>query len=583
MPVHAGMFVSEIFGGGQNSRENPAAGNKAKPRGNSARISRETFPESRENEAQILAVWPYITNEALASTMDNYRIYISQYNEKIRIANGEISKHNAEVDRYRQENDLTEVQKQYSNIFCLKNWGKRPAEYNQLADQFNQEYGLLVRKRKLATVKYATELVFKQIMHIYSTQLAKQTAAYMQLGTSEAKPVKKLEINAWHITELKRNEVASIDICIQTVRNHRERLEEAGVLIDYSFRGHEKGVRMAINPQILSIFDAKTQKLARAGNQQLNPETLKDFVDKQIVYKTNKRNIKKKENGGAASPDKGTPSAALSFVFYKNIPRQGAKKDAPAAAENVKVLTLSERFSANLIPDQELALRLSSGYYNSYTPIDIRHFHTEAYNGTLTRDEFKEVVVQEFFKNAAKLYRNTTPYPGSWKKAINSWMEKQFTFKNGNETGTYNKSLIADKLSEFRWRIQHAHKWFMKSGVKTLYPSDYFDFSRQDPKEIGFEYTKKAWQNHLKYIKSNPEKKRKDAKKAEQRLTQINHSKKFEAQLNRFLKNKISVEDLFDNVAKMPPQYSAKLSETLLKLSASKVLYSLFDTPSGEC
>lgn len=590
MPVQAGMFVPEIIGGGQHSRENPAAGNrgnsagkKTKPRENLARISRENFPEDRENEPVLTAVWPYITNEALSITMDSYRVYISRYNERIRLANSDTAKYNAEVQKYRSGTELTEVQKEYSRIFCMKNAGKRAAEFNQLADQFNQEYGMLVRKRNLATVKYATELVFKQIMHIYSTQLSKQTAAYMQLGTCLPKPIKKLEINAWHITELKRNEVASIDICIQTVRNHRERLEEAGVLIDYSFRGHEKGVRMAVNPQILSIYDAKTQKLACAGNQQLNPETLKDFVDKQIVYKTIERNIKKKENGRAASPGKGTPAAGLSFVFYKNIPGQCPKSDAPAAAENVKVLTLSERLWKNLMPDQELALQLSSGYYNAYTPIDIRHFHREAYDGTLTREEFKEVVIQEFFKSAAKLYRNTTPYPGSWKKAINSWMEKQFTFRNGNETGTYSKSLIADKLAEFRWRINHAHKWFLKSGVKTLYPSDYFDFTRQNPKEIGFEYTKKAWKNHLKYLESNPEQKKKIAKKAVQRLTQINHSKKFEAHLNRFLKNKISVEDLFDKIALLPPQYSAKLSETLLKISASKTMYSLYDVPSGEC
>lgn len=594
-PIRGGTLASDLFGKIHEPVKTPTiAGLKKeaeklrKPfkvrRENPARIPREIFPEIRENSSQITAVWPFITNEAFTVTMDNYRVYISRYNEMIKAKNAEIEKYNAEVDDYIKNSELDAVQKKYPQLFLLNNNGKKPAQFNELAEHFNKEFGMLIRKRPLTTVKYASELVFKQILHIYTSQLNKQTSEYIKLGTTEAKPLKKLEINAWHITELRRNEVASIDVCIQTIRNHRERLEEAGVLIGYIFRGHEKGVWMDINPQIISIFDAKTQKYASAEYQRFTPETHKEFVDKQIVYKTNKRNIKKKENGGADSPEKGTASPGLSFVFYRNIPRQDAKSDAPGGAENVKVLTLSEKLSANVLPAQDLAIRLAGGEFNSYTPIDIRHFHKEAYNGSLTREEFKEVVVQEFFKNAAKLWRNSTPFPGSWKKAINSWMEKQFMFSNGNETGTYNKSLMVDKLSEFRWRIQHAHKWFLKSGVKRLYPSDYFDFTRQEKQEIGFEYTKKAWQNHLKYLETKPLNDKKKAKNAEMRKRQINHSKKFETALNRFIKNRITFEDLFDYVTNnLPPEFSGKLSETLLKLAASKVSYSIFDAPTGEC
>lgn len=195
----------------------------------------------------------------------------------IKSKNAEIEKYNAEVDEYTKNTELDQVQKKYPELFLLNNNGKKPVQFNELVEHFNKDFGMLIKKRPLTTVKYASELVFKQILHIYTSQLAKQTSEYIKLGTTEAKPLKKLEINAWHITELRRNEVASIDVCIQTIRNHRERLEEAGVLIGYIFRGHEKGVWMDINPQILSIFDAKTQKYAPAENQHVTPKRIKNL------------------------------------------------------------------------------------------------------------------------------------------------------------------------------------------------------------------------------------------------------------------------------------------------------------------
>src|SRR5690606_23629080 len=187
--------------------------------------------------------------------------------------------------------------------------------------------------------------------------------------------------------------------------------------------------------------------------------------------------------------------------------------------------------------------------------------HKEAYNGTLTRAEFRELVIQDFIKNSAKLYRDTTPFAGSWKNAINHWMQNKFLTYNDIE---FNKANIVEDVQQLRWRLEHARKWFNRTGISPLYPSNYFDITRKTSREIGFEYTKKAWERHVKYMESQPVKKRQLQRKAEARLKQINHSKKYENEIRRFLKNKISLPQLIDYVQNnLPQDFYAKLPQTL--------------------
>lgn len=560
------LFQANIFG-------NPASvPDSAKPSPKpknlpATRTEKVTFTALTENVNPVIAVYPYINSTAFAMTMDNYRLYIANYNELIREKNIEIAKYNAQVVLYKANNTLNEVQKEFSRIFITRNRNKKTKEYNELVDEFNTDRGLVLEKRKHLTVKYASEIVFQQMMHLYATQLQKTSGEYLKLGITEASPVRQMEINAHHVTHLKRNGEYSIDVCNATVRNHRERLEEAGVFVDYLFRGHKTGLKMHISSQILVVFDAKTQNLTETDNQPLSSQTRKEFTDNNEYTRTIKTNINKRENGQADFPGLGTASPDLSFVFYRNIHAQDEKSKLGGGAKNVKVLeTLSDKLESTILNNQDFAQRLAAGEFNNYNRLDKRSLYKEASYGTMNREDFKTLIVQEFFKNAAKLYRGKTPFVGSWKKAINAYMETLFVVNNGT-ISLYNKELMVDKLDEYLWRLNNAQKWFAKTKITPLFPSDYFDFTRKDKKEIGFEYTKNAWKNHLKYLETKPKLDKSVKKKAEIRAKNINHSKKFDIKLNAFFKNRISIEELIEYVDKnLPENYLQKLSDSLIKI-----------------
>jgi hypothetical protein len=310
--------------------------------------------------------------------------------------------------------------------------------------------------------------------------------------------------------------------------------------------------------------------LTSTDNQALTSQTRKEVTDNNEDTRTIKSIINKRENGQADFHLKGTASPDFSFVFYKSIQVQSSEPQTPGARENVKVSqTLSEKLENNVLHNQKFAEKLTNGDYNSYRRIDKRILYKEATYGTMGREEFKTVIVQEFFKNAAKLYRGKTPFVGSWKKAINAYMEKLFTVNNGN-VHLYKKELMVDKLDEMIWRLNTAQKWFLKTGINPLYPSDYFDFTRTDKKEIGFEYTKLAYKNHLKYIEDKPKLAKALVKKATIRKTGINHAKKFDMKVNSFFKNRIELPELIEYVDKnLPENYLQKLSDRLLKVSTS--------------
>jgi hypothetical protein len=568
-PANAGqLFASHLFG------KAPEAVKSTLPLRNfrkqtsrikldpSTRTERLAFTEVCENKPPVSAVLPLLTKEAKAQTMINYDNHVSNYNNCIREKNEEIKKFNNSIT----PEEFTEVQKEYSRLFKIKNSRLKGIAFNNLAEKFNAEYGNCIPLKNIQTLKYTTRPIFFQMLHLYSIQIEEKTAEYAKLGVTEASTVPQFEVNSHHITNLKSGDVYSIDVNNKTIRNHKQRLEEAGILYHYYFQGHKKGVKMHINSQILTVLDAKTKNLTVAENQ-----TLTSLKGKIVTYNNHttrafNKNIKKRENGQAAFLDKGTPSAGFSFSFYENVPLQEAKSKLGGGGENVKVSeTLSDMLENQIIPTQELAKKLSSGDFNNYSRIKKAVFDKEAYSGTMSRESFKELVVQEFFKNAAKLYRGKNVYVGSWKTAINSYMEKQFLVNNGNGDFLYSKALMAEKLEQMLWRLNNAQQWFNRTKINPLFPSLYFDFTRNTSKEIGFEYTKKAYEKHVNYLETKPRKEKNIAKKAVERKLKIDFSKKFETVLKRFFKEKIDFNTLFDYVKNnLPAEFLDKLAQRMV-------------------
>lgn len=525
---------------------------------------------SLQLDNRIIAIYPAIIEEAFAMTMDNYRKYIASYNFKTQAENELIQKYNASVTQFCKENSLTEIQKRFKDFFLQKNKSLKPRAYNEQVEIFGNDYGLVIEKKKVQSVKYATEIVFQNLLHLYNSQLMKRNEKFIKTGITAKRPIQEFKVNSFLVTELKRKDIQSIAICSKTVRNHRQRLEEAGVFVEYHFAGQNRPVEVHINPEILVVLDIKTSKLKSIENKQLKCELWNLLPDNNETTGTILNEYQKKENVENISQDIRSSGEALtpSHLFFStgtHASKQG-KENQGAGAKNNKVQNpLSEKLLSLIVHPQELAVNLANGEYLNYKPIDIRYLFQEAFSGTLTNDEFRELAIQDFFKSISKIYRFSTPFAGSWKKAITLYYQNKWIVFTGN---SFNKSVLVDEIQQMRWRTEWARKWFLKNQFPPLFPFDYFDMTRKTSKEVGFEYTKIKWNEHLQAVAKYDALKKKQENEAIRRKQTINHSKKCEVAVNRFFKNKVTYTELFDYVQKnLPKEYLEKLPDMILKKS----------------
>lgn len=570
------------------------------------------LPKAPENTTgRLSAIYPAIIQEAFAQTMDNYRKYVAGYNFQTMAENEVIDKFNAGVALYLKQNPLSEIQRKLIEMFRFRSKEIRDTrQYNADVDDFCQANGPIFPKQRIQTVKYGTEQVFSNLLHMYNGQLMKRNAQYMSLRVITPRPIQELNINAKMVTEFMRNGVKSLALCSKSVRNHRQRLEECGVLVDYHFQGAQRPVCGHVNPEILVVLDLKTNQLTSAENQHVTPYNGKVLPDNhdntRSIIKENKRKVDHNR------PDKEFAGAhAQSICFLQEHPRQEAISSGAAAAgdekntengqkntqspENVtlnpdleplegflqekvkpqipagpppvpsKPQSLSQQLEDLLVHPQELAERLANHEFDTYTPIPIGYLRREAFAGTMSRSEFRELVIQDFFKSAARLYRDSTPFTASWKLALNHYLERKFLAFTGDP---FNKSVVFEDIEQLRWRLQHAHVWFANNKqIRPLYPSQYFDVTRTEKREVGFEYTKTAWAKHIKWLEQKDLRKKRAEMKSEIRKRNINHAKKAETEIRRFLADKITLEQLHDYVERnLPAEFLEKLPEMILKL-----------------
>ena len=523
---------------------------------------KKIYVASAFNERPLKAIWPIIESESFAATMDKFRVFVDAINAKRKIENESIDKYNESCKAIQ----LNEMQDTFKRVFIKKFKTYSASFYNEEVDKLFAEKGIQLPKKKLHIIKYATELVFQNILHEYAQQLKQHTKIIQDLGITQERPLKMLEINSVKIAQLERNGVKSIPVTNETIKNHRKHLIDAGVFFDYTFCGHKRGVKVHINPEILVVLDLKTEKLTTLENQCVTTRTAKSFCNTKEVTVTKVNNNNIKENVDNNSLEKGTASPDASFAFYNNTTSQLENKQTRAAAKNVKV---SENLEILIEDKIGFCNNLKLGKYNNYVPIDIRYLYHESKYGTIPRERFKELIIQDFFKSLARLYKNSSPFFGSWLQAYNLWMDKKLMANNGN---LYHKDLMVDKLQEYRWRLNHASKWFTKHNVRPLFPNQYLDFTRTNPKEIGFEYTQKAFQKHKKDIQERISNENVIILNAKKRKERINYAKKFDLVINRFMNNRLSLNDTFDYIKNnLPEQYRLKFTEKLLNYSPKKI------------
>lgn len=572
IPYLAGLYSVDVFGSDPNQRfANSKAAKTVVAKTPQQRILKPVFEPTIQDLAPLYCVWPMLDNKARKMTMDNYRLEKAKYNLAIEDLNLEIEKYNAQVEIF-CTGELNEVQKTFPDLW-LKNIAfqeKRnrrkfdAKEYNILVEEFNNERGMLLKKRKESKERYQLDAHFESILQLYSKQLTKFTSEYMKIAISKPSRVRPVEINSEHQTSLERNLdnetfVYSLPVCKATARNNRKKLEKMGILHSYQFQGHTRGVKMHISSKILVLFDAKTGKYTNADNQSVSPQTCKEFTDKNKVLLEQSITIDKNEKLGTATPD-------LSFVFYGNIPAQDEKTKLGGREKSVKVSeTLSEKLQESLLADNKLAVRLAAGEFHNHSRIDLNDLKTECYSGTMIREEMLELVKNEFFKNLSKIYRQSTPYAGSWQKALNQF-DEQFYVSNGNGKFLVRKEVMIDTLEKFLWMINKANRWFTKTGIRPLNPHDYLDKTRNHKMEIGFYYLEKAYSKHLKELQTKPIEAKKTEKKAALRKVAIDYNTRYHRKKADCLNNRISIDQFIDFVDKnLPPAFLQQASDDLIK------------------
>lgn len=518
------------------------------------------------------AVYPLITQECFARTMQNYRVFIAEYNKSVEEYNDAVAWHNAGVELHAEYEGHTELERGFQDLYYrrykkLKEDGElNIREFNDEIDRVCLQHGQhVLKKYPLPKVKYATELVFQNFLHLYNTQLAKKNGNALKMTIRHKDPLRPLEINSHFVTKLMREGVLSINVCARTVRNHRIRLEEAGVLMGGRFRGRQRGVHAYFNPQILVILDAFSGAEALAENQSPTDETGKIFPDTNEITRPNSRVLLDKRD--EAAPSSGNKEfAARTPLGYKTIlpdhQVQGQTNSPGGAAESVKVqLSTSQILLKSLLTIPQLDEGLRSGSFDNYLPLDLAVLRPER-NVSLTDEEYQQIIIQDLFKTFAKLYRGRHDIlPGVWANAYKHWLERRFRMSK-----VWSKEKIFQEIEQYRYRISSAHRWFLSRQMQPLFPSKYLDVTRTGKDEFGFEYTQKFWLEHREREKDRPKRLAKEAGIAEQRKKEKLQARRYRYKINAFLNGKCDIDQLVSYVKKnLPAPFFEELGHFIQK------------------
>lgn len=502
-------------------------------------------------------VHPIIIPADIGKTMDNYLKAYHTYNKKATLENLSIKQYNNTVEKNRckkplQESQLKALSSFYNMISPLNTW-----ERNERIEEYNRCNGSpIAKKEKIQTLKQQTQLVFKAIVWDYSKQLYKRKEIREEVPLNVLQSLPAVQINSGWLTSEKINEEHRLDVSIRTLRRQVKRLLEAGILQDYEFNGSNRPVKVCINPEILQVTDNHSPKKDFTGNQLVISERRTKCPDNNVSNRTLLNNLEIKANVSKHSEIRSSAKGLTSHNSFSigNTRKQGKKKNDAQGEKNTpgakKITsgseknTLSTFLRAKLEEKSDFATKLADHEYDNYQPLRKEIFLKEAESGSMDREELKELILQDFFKSAAKLYKNYTPYMASWLKAYNTWMLKKFI----NPSGFALKKLhLVEKVDELRYGLAAVGRFLKKNpDYNLLYPGEYFDLTRTTAKEGGFKYyAGEAWRKHQAYLKNKTD----DSKiKAVKRKRKITDLQKAQRHVKTYLNNKISFDELCGKV-----------------------------------
>ena len=514
-------------------------------------------------------VHPILTPKDFKETISRYNLHIEKYNLKVWMENAAVRDYNREVIRNRKKITVSPQQKLKEMLWREKNKGLSPEEFNEEVERYNEKNGPQLRKRNLRQpVKFTSEKFFVAFLHQLNMQLFRRKEQRARLDVHVPGEIPKVDIYPNKIITVERDGYRTLPVCVETVRRHREHLEEAGVLLDYQFRGPNRAVKMRINPEILSITDNGAPKSTAAENQSVTGKITKKVPHNNVSSRNTLLEKNKIRDEGVVPPEKGIPTDNICTEKSTKTPnRQGGKNSDPPVKtpENYKKNSpgprekneMSTFLAASLDDRKDLARELASGKHQKYRQISVKIARQEAYYGAMHPDDFKELAIQDVFKFSASIFSDLRVHPGSWMNAFKIWMKEKFMSFNGY---SLSKPNILEQWQKMILVLKEVKKFKKNhSEWEPHYPSLYFDPARTFKENNSFEYAYRFFRLEDEKVESL-QKRKIQAKKSLRHKTDV---KKAQEQIRRMIRGKITLDRLYDYVQQ---NCERQVSENLDKL-----------------
>jgi hypothetical protein len=498
-------------------------------------------------------IHPILTKDDFRETIKLYNKHISIFNMKVRVKNSEVHTYNLQVIKNRRTQKVSK--EQMVDEFFWKEDNKKidPEAYNLAVEAYNSKNGFQFRKKNIAhEVKPDTEKYFISFLHQYNMQLFKRKTLRIKLDISVPGSLPKLDLYPNKIVESTKNGVENLPVCKETVKHHRDRMIEAGVLHSYQFRGPNRAIKIAFNDELLVITDNQNPQKRATDNQ---------TVTQEIANKVQYNNVSSRKNllENDKYRGKGDAKASVYNVTKEATKEPGGKmpdlKNGPSEFSKI-----SSVLSATLEEKGKLARDLSANKHTEYKPLNLRITQTEAFYGNMHPDDFKEMAIQEVFKFANGLFTDLDVHPGSWTNAIKIWQKEKFisftkkTFSKPNILQEWQKMITV--LREIKKYKQNNSEW------TPTFPSLYFDPSRRYKENNAFEYALKFFRIEAPDVTPQTTRK-KEAHKDLEKKTDV---KKAIIKIREFLRDKIELQELYDYVNyNCNPQVFKNLHELINK------------------
>lgn len=511
--------------------------------------------------------YPFIDREGMKNAMDNYRQFVHEYNKQVAEENKAINKYNKSVVKPSETDTKT-----LSLVVDFKTTNAHlfTRQYNEaVAEQNERLTANHIPKKRIQTIKYTTELVFNVLVGFYISQLKTRNNYLLQMNRPTSvlkKSLPKLTIDQRKLATHKIADIPRLNFCKKTAQNHIKRLREAGILINYTYINQNKPIAVHFNPKIVEVLDGDPPKSKTSENhffKGVSGKKLPDNSDPTRTFLLKEKEIKEcakhtiekcglmlqaERNSGVCPADGYKNTTAISKTSETRPPENSAhirsilpdflKKDRQQQGTNNSI---TENFIHRLQDDKTLAEQLANGDFDNYKGLRYDYLRKVEMYANLTSEEFKAVLVQDFIKVSAKIWKQHNVYVGEWKKAINYLNDT--LFKNITQ-----KSTLIQKLQEYRWKLNFARKWFIKSNVSALYPSMYFDATRTESKEIGFFGLHKVWKTHCKYLENKSKNQQRNKTQRNVRKRKLSAQQKLTTAIKKYEAGKYTAQELFSYV-----------------------------------